>query len=304
MEPYIGGQAIMEGVMMRNGTRVAMAVRQPDDQIHVETEERSPWSKKYPILGLPLIRGFVMLLESTILGMQVLTKSTNISTGEEEEELTPWEITLTLTAAVGFAALLFIFVPVYAAKWLTKGSVPFAIMEGTFRLAIFIAYIWLIGKTKDIQRVFQYHGAEHKTINCYEAGDPLTVENVRRHRLLHKRCGTSFLLFVMLLSVVVFAFFSGQQMSLLTKMVSRVALVPVIAGVAYELIRWSAGQTGPFAAGLVLPGLLMQKMTTREPDNAQIEVAIASVLAVVEDCSLSQIASAEAVDSKTVFPEP
>ncbi|MFC4769437.1 DUF1385 domain-containing protein [Effusibacillus consociatus] len=285
MEPqFVGGQAIMEGVMMRAGTRVAIAVRKPDQTIHVETEERVSWSRKYPVLGLPFVRGSVVLLEATILGMQSLTKSTNLSSGEDEEELTPWQVSLTLLSSAVLAILLFVMAPVYAAKWLTGNGLAFALVEGIIRLVIFIGYVWGISRMKDIQRVFEYHGAEHKTINCLEAGEELTVENVRKHTLIHKRCGTSFLLFVMLISIVLFAFLSGDDLSLVTKVGARIALFPVIAGLSYELIRWSAGQTGRWAMVLVSPGLWMQKMTTREPDDSQIEVAIASTNAVLGIC--------------------
>lgn len=282
MEPYIGGQAIVEGVMMRSGHRVAIAVRQPDNRIHVETEERFSYAEQYPILALPLLRGSVVLFESTLLGMQALTKSTGLSSGDDGAELRPWEIAMTLLASLAATILFFILIPVYAAKWLTDGGVWFALIEGTLRLAIFTGYIWLIGIMRDIRRVFEYHGAEHKTINCYEAGEPLTVDNVRRHSLIHKRCGTSFLLFVMLLSVAVFAFVSGEYLSLWSKVAARILLLPLVAGLSYELIRWSAGQTGKWTTWLVSPGLFMQRLTTREPDDEQIEVAIASVLAVQE----------------------
>lgn len=280
MEPqYIGGQAIMEGVMMRAGNRVAIAVRKPDYEIHIETEERVAFSSKYRFLSFPLVRGCAVLFESMIVGMQALTRSSNLSTGEGEEQLTPWQVTLTLLSAVALAVLMFVLVPVYAAKWVADSAVGFAVVEGILRLAIFIAYIWGISKMKDIRRVFEYHGAEHKTINCFEAGEELTVENVRKHTLIHKRCGTSFLLFVMLMSIVLFAFFSGDQLSLPAKIGVRLALLPVVAGLSYELIRWSAGQSARWATFLVSPGFLMQKMTTREPDDSQIEVAIASTLA-------------------------
>ncbi|GAX90189.1 DUF1385 domain-containing protein [Effusibacillus lacus] len=282
MEPrYIGGQAVMEGVMMRNGNRVSIAVRKPDGQIEIETEERVSLSQTYPVLGLPLVRGAVVLVESTVLGMQALTRSANMSTGEDEEELTGWQLTLTLLASFVLAVFLFVLAPVYAAKWLSDSGVSFAAAEGAVRLAVFVGYIGLISRMKEIRRVFEYHGAEHKTINCYEAGDPLTVDNVRRHTLLHKRCGTSFLLFVVLISIFLFSFFSGEQLSMSAKVGIRIALLPVIAGLAYELIRWSARQSSQWSLWFIAPGLMMQKLTTREPDDSQIEVAIASVLAVL-----------------------
>jgi uncharacterized protein YqhQ len=285
MEPqsYLGGQALFEGVMMRGGDKVAIAVRKPDRSIHVEVETRSPLTRRYPFLGLPVIRGTVVLFDSLITGYRALNRSANLSAEGEDGELTPREVFLSLLVSIALGVALFILLPLYGAKWLT-GAVGawFAAVEGCLRLSIFFLYIRLISQMRDVQRVFGYHGAEHKTINCYEAKEELTVENVRRHSLIHKRCGTSFLLFVMLISIVLFSFVSGSGLGRLEMILSRLALLPVVAGLAYELIRFSGSTTNRFVTWLAGPGLWMQKLTTREPDDGMIEVAIASVKAVLQ----------------------
>lgn len=287
MEPqlYIGGQAVIEGVMMRGGDKVAVAVRKPDQSIQVESEVKEPWTKRSTFLALPLVRGTAVLFESTFIGYWALNKSASLSVDEEGEELSTGQMVGTLLFSLLVGVALFILLPLYAAKWMTHdGAGPlFAAVEGVMRLLIFVFYIWLISRAKDIQRVFQYHGAEHKTINCYEAGEALTVENVRKHTLIHKRCGTSFLLFVMVISIIVFSFFSSHSMSHLQMLLYRIVLMPVVAGLSYELIRVSGSSTNKVVNCIVLPGQLMQRLTTREPDDSMIEVAIESVKAVVDD---------------------
>lgn len=287
MEPqlYIGGQAVIEGVMMRGGNKVALAVRKPDQSIHVESETSTPWTLRSKLLALPIVRGTAVLLESTFIGYKTLNKSASLAVDEEGEELSNWQMTGTLLISLIFGIGLFVLLPLYASKWLTHdGSGPlFAAIEGVMRLAIFVLYMWVVSRSKDIQRVFQYHGAEHKTINCYESGEELTVANVRNHTLIHKRCGTSFLLFVMVISIVVFSFFSSHNMSHLQMMLYRIVLMPVVAGLSYELIRFSGNSTNRVLGWLVAPGQLMQRLTTREPDDAMIEVAIESVKAVLDN---------------------
>ncbi|MGZ6529980.1 MAG: DUF1385 domain-containing protein [Tumebacillaceae bacterium] len=287
MEPqlYIGGQAVIEGVMMRGGDYVAVAVRKPDDSIQVEKEVRKPWTTRSKFLALPIVRGTAVLFESTFIGYWALNKSAALAMNEEGEELSTWQMVGTLLFSLIFGAALFILLPLYASKWLTNDATGplFAAVEGVMRLAIFVFYIWLVSRAKDIQRVFQYHGAEHKTINCYEAGEELTVENVRNHTLIHKRCGTSFLLFVMVISIVVFSFFSSHSMTHLQMMGYRLLLMPVVAGLSYELIRVSGSSENKLIALIVAPGQLMQRLTTREPNDAMIEVAIESVKAVLDE---------------------
>jgi uncharacterized protein YqhQ len=292
MEPqsYIGGQAVIEGVMMRNGNRVAVAVRKSDRTIHVDTEERVPWTNR-ALLHLPILRGSAILFESLVTGIRALNQSSAVSADEEEEQLTGWQLAGTLLFSLAFAAGLFLLLPLYAAEWLTghADGALFAVMEGVIRLGLFLAYILLIARLDDIQRVFQYHGAEHKTINCYEAGEELSVANVRRHTMMHKRCGTSFLLFVMVISIVAFSFLSGPGMAQWERLLYRLLLMPVVAGLSYELIRFSGGTDSRWVTWLVSPGMLLQRLTTREPDDEMIEVAIASVQAVVNDGKLEEV---------------
>ncbi|WP_282198912.1 DUF1385 domain-containing protein [Collibacillus ludicampi] len=285
MEPqmYIGGQAVIEGVMMRRGDKVAVAVRKPNRDIHVDMETRESLADKYPLLRWPILRGCAVLYESMVVGMQALTKSSHLAFDEGEEAMSPWQLAVTIFSSLVFGIGFFILLPVFIAKWVTTSGVGFALVEGGLRLAFFIGYIGAISFIKDIRRTFEYHGAEHKTINCFEAGEELIVENVRKHTLIHRRCGTSFLLFVFLFSIVLFSFFSGQTLPLLYKVLARILLLPVVAGLSYELIRLSASTTNPLLLALVTPGFWMQRMTTREPDDEQIEVAIASVKAILEE---------------------
>lgn len=286
MEPqlYIGGQALLEGVLMRGGNKVAIAVRKSDHTIHVEEEMRSPLTRRSRFLALPVVRGTAVLYDSLLIGYRALNKSAALSGAEDDdEELSGWEVTLSLLVSVLLAVGLFLFLPLYGAQWLTgDGSgALFAAVEGGLRLGVFFLYVWLISRMDDIRRVFQYHGAEHKTINCYEAGEELTVENVRRHTMIHKRCGTSFLLFVMLISIVLFSFLSGTRLSMWEMAMFRLLMLPVVAGLSYELIRYSGSTTNKYVTWLVSPGLLMQKLTTREPHDDMIEVAILSVKCVI-----------------------
>lgn len=280
VKKFVGGQAVIEGVMMRGPRYTATAVREPDGNIVVDSYTTSSISDKYPILKKPMLRGCVALYESLVIGMKALAFSAKAA-GEEEEEMTNKEIALTMAFSTVVAIGLFLALPTYAAKLIPGiGDNHFLlnIIEGCIRLVLFLAYIWGIGQTKDIQRVFQYHGAEHKTIHTYENDMPLTVENVRRHSRLHARCGTNFLLIVMVTSIFVFAFLGWP--SLWERIVSRVVLMPVVAGIAYELIRLAGRSENGFVKFLITPGLWLQYMTTREPEDDQIEVAIRALEAV------------------------
>jgi len=278
----LGGQAVLEGVMMRGGNRVAVAVRRPDSSIHVEVSRRSSWSDRYPVLRCPLLRGAVVLCESLIVGMEALQESANEA--EDEEKTTRREVMGSLLLSLTLAAGLFVLTPLLLAMWWLDGAqgALFALVEGSVRLGLFLLYIALLAKMKDIRRVFQYHGAEHKAINCYEAGDPLTVEGVRRHSLLHKRCGTAFLLYVMLFATLLFAWVSPDKMAWWQLACVRFLLMPAAIGLAYEAVYWSGRFDHKLVDVLAAPGLLLQRMTTREPDDEMIEVAIASVEAVLE----------------------
>lgn len=279
-KPLVGGQAVIEGVMMRGFGKVATAVRKPDGEIDVQLKPVKSVADKYPILKLPFLRGSVTLFESLILGIRALSFSAQTA-GEEDEQLSDREMAGTIFFALILAAVLFIAIPTFAAKFLkTLTEDPFLlnVAEGFVRMAIFFAYIFAISRMEDIQRVFQYHGAEHKTIFCYEADLPLTVENVKKFPRLHPRCGTAFLLIVMIVSIFVFAFLGWPELWL--RILSRILLLPVVAGIAYEMIRFSSRSKNSIVRAAIMPGLWLQYLTTREPDDSMIEVAIASLNAV------------------------
>ena len=282
-KPLVGGQAVIEGVMMRGFGKVATAVRAPDGNIEVEVKPVKSISDRYPILKKPFLRGSVSLFESLILGLKSLSYSAKMA-GEEEEQLTDKEMAGTIAFAIVLASILFVAIPTGAAKFfndITDDPIFLNLMEGVLRLVIFLAYITAISQMKDIQRVFQYHGAEHKTIFCYEADLPLTVENVQKFPRLHPRCGTAFLLIVMLVSIFVFAFLGWPDLWL--RILSRIVLLPVIAGISYEIIRAAARTTNPILKVAIMPGLWLQYLTTQPPDDSMIEVAIASLKAVLPE---------------------
>ena len=302
-KPNVGGQAVIEGVMMRGKTHVAVAVRQPDGEISVDVRPVNSISDRYPILKKPFLRGVVSLVESLVMGMKALAYSAQVS-GDEDEKLDSKEMALTIAVSAGLAILLFIVIPTWSMRFLTgitQDHMALNLAEGVLRMAIFLAYIAAISSMNDIQRVFQYHGAEHKTIYTYEAGLPLKVENVLPFSTLHPRCGTNFLMIVMLISMFIFTFLGWP--SLLERIASRIILMPVIAGVSYELIRYAGAHTdNPLVRIAITPGLLLQKLTTRQPDDSQIEVAIASLKAVVPPEDLAQ--EPEACPEEKLVGEP
>ena len=302
-KPNVGGQAVIEGVMMRGKTHVSVAVRQPDGEISVDVRPVNSISDRYPILKKPFLRGVVSLVESLVMGMKALAYSAQVS-GDEDEKLDSKEMALTIAVSAGLAILLFIVIPTWSMRFLTgitQDHMALNLAEGVLRMAIFLAYIAAISSMNDIQRVFQYHGAEHKTIYTYEAGLPLKVENVRPFSTLHPRCGTNFLMIVMLISMFIFTFLGWP--SLLERIASRIILMPVIAGVSYELIRYAGAHTdNPLVRIAITPGLLLQKLTTRQPDDSQIEVAIASLKAVVPPEDLAQ--EPEACPEEKLVGEP
>lgn len=279
-KPTVGGQAVIEGVMMRGPEYVATAVREPSGKISVKTEKVSSITQRYPILKKPMLRGVVALGESLILGLKSLSYSAKMA-GEEGEELTDREILMTMVFSLGLAIVLFVIIPTAAAKYIHSSITDpmwLNLAEGGLRMLIFLAYIYGISRLKDIQRVFQYHGAEHKTIHAYEAGEKLTVENVQKHSTLHPRCGTAFLLIVMIVSIIMFAFLGWPDLWL--RILSRVILLPVVAGVSYEIIKIAGHSSNTFIRLAILPGLWLQKITTNQPDDKQVEVAIQALEAV------------------------
>lgn len=279
----VGGQAVLEGVMMRAPRSMAIAVRRPSGEIAIKREEVPPLSERYPIVKLPVLRGAVALFQSLIMGLGALNFSANeaLAEGEEKEELSSWAMGGTMAVALGFGVLLFFVLPLYLTKLLVpvigSSNIVFNLVDGVIRVAVFLLYIVSISRMTDIQRVFQYHGAEHKTIFAFEAGEELTVENVNRYSRLHPRCGTSFLLIVMLVSIVIFSLIP-KLWPFWMKAGARVVLLPVIAGISYEFLKWSAkNDQNPLVKLIIAPGLALQRLTTREPDESQVEVAIRSI---------------------------
>ena len=276
---YVGGQAVIEGVMMRSPKTIATAVRTPSGEITVKKEAIRSISERFPILKKPFLRGTVALVESLIYGMKSLSYSAQAA-GEEEEQLSSWQMALTMAVSVLLAIVFFLVIPTYAAKFIpgvTDSAFRLNVVEGILRLIIFLSYIKAISMTADIRRVFEYHGAEHKTIWTYESGEELTVENVMRHTRLHPRCGTNFLLIVMVVSIFVFAFLGWPIF--IERVLSRIVLMPVVAGISYEMIRLAGRTTNPVIQTIFRPGLWLQYLTTREPHPDQIEVAIEAMKA-------------------------
>ena len=277
----VGGQAVIEGVMMRDAHRTATAVRLPNGDIDVETRTVSSIRDRYPVLNLPLIRGSVIMVESLIIGMRALSFSAQAA-GEEDEQMTKKEIAMTILFALVLASILFIVIPTGAAHLAaayTDDPIVFNLIEGGIRLMVFLLYIWGISFMGGIRRVFQYHGAEHKTIHCYEAGEALTVENVQKFPRLHPRCGTNFLLIVMVVAIVFHVFFGWPDLWL--RILSRLAILPVVAGVSYEIIRFAGRSENYLVHILITPGLWLQYLTTRPPADEMVEVAIESLKAVL-----------------------
>ena len=277
----VGGQAVIEGVMMRDAAKTATAVRLPNGEIAVEMHPVTSIRDRYPVLNLPLIRGSVIMVESLVIGMRALSFSAQAA-GEEDEQMTKKEIALTILFALVLASVLFIVIPTGAAHLAaayTNDPIVFNLIEGGIRLAIFLLYIWGISWMGGIRRVFQYHGAEHKTIHCYETGEALTVENVQKFPRLHPRCGTNFLLIVMVIAIVFHVFFGWPDLWL--RILSRLAVLPVVAGVSYEIIRFAGRSENRIVRILITPGLWLQYLTTRPPDDEMVEVAIESLKAVL-----------------------
>ena len=277
----VGGQAVIEGVMMRDANKTATAVRLPNGEIEVETHPVTSIRDRYPVLNLPLIRGSVIMVESLVIGMRALSFSAQAA-GEEDEQMTKKEIAMTILFALVLASVLFIVIPTGAAHLAaayTDDPVVFNLIEGGIRLAVFLLYIWGISFMGGIRRVFQYHGAEHKTIHCYEAGEALTVENVQKFPRLHPRCGTNFLLIVMVVAIVFHVFFGWPDLWL--RILSRLAVLPVVAGVSYEIIRFAGRSENRIVRIMITPGLWLQYLTTRPPADEMIEVAIESLKAVL-----------------------
>lgn len=282
VDMLIGGQAVIEGVMMRSLTGYSVAVRQPDGGVSIRKDKLTSITQKYPFLKIPVLRGSVVLIQSLILGMRALNYSASVaSAGEEgEEEMSNWAIAGSMGLALVLGVGLFILAPLGLTN-LTRhyllpdmGNFTYNAIDGVIRAIFFFVYVWSISLMEDIRRVFQYHGAEHKTVYTFEANEDLTVENARGKSTLHPRCGTSFLMFVMAISILVFSLIPSTA-HFAVKFGARVVLLPLIAGLAYEIIRFSARHLkNPVCKVLIRPGMWLQRITTKEPDDKQLEIAL------------------------------
>jgi uncharacterized protein YqhQ len=280
----VGGQAVLEGVMMRGVSTWAVAVRKPEGEIEVQSFPLVSWTKRHRVLRWPVIRGVVALVESLKIGFSALNLSANAQLGEDEEPISGGMWIGTMVVALLFAVGLFFVVPVGLTSLFKDhlgSAFLFWVVEGILRTGIFLGYIALLSRLRDLRRVFEYHGAEHKTISCFEAGEPLTPENAQRFSRLHPRCGTSFLLIVMIVAIFVFAPLGLPEWYLLV--LSRILGVPLIAGLSFEVIKFAGrNRRKRWVQALMWPGMQLQKLTTREPDLEQLAVAIAAMDAVLE----------------------
>ncbi len=298
----IGGQAVIEGVMMRGKKLYALAVRTPKKEIVVEKTPIKPAAEKCKIWGWPIIRGVVAFVDSLVMGMKVTTKSATLAGLDDIEydqeskfekwlenkfgdKLADYLIYFSVAISIVLCIAIFMVLPTFlggiATDFLNGDATLRSVIEGVIKIVIFVGYMFLVSQMKDIKRVFMYHGAEHKTINCFENGEELTVENVRHSTRFHKRCGTSFLVIVMLVSIILFFFIRTDVLWL--RVLSRIILVPAIAGISYEFIRYAGKHDNLLVNIISAPGIAMQIITTSEPDDSMIEVAIASLNAVLEE---------------------
>ncbi|WP_251861572.1 DUF1385 domain-containing protein [Clostridium sp. Marseille-Q2269] len=290
----VGGQAVLEGVMMRGKQGIATAVRKPNGEITIDREAYTPYTKKNIFFSLPIIRGFVSLVESLVIGIKTLNYSASFFEEEvEESEFDKWlnkvfkdkadNIIIGITLLISFviSAVVFFIFPTFIANFFKKigiqNTLLLNIIEGIIRIAIFLLYIFLISNMEDIKRVFQYHGAEHKTIFCYENNMDLLPENAMKFKRFHPRCGTNFLFLVMIVSILLFSL-TGWS-SIWQRILYRVVLLPVVSGITYEIIKWLGKSNTKFSKIIACPGLMLQKLTTREPDLKQLEVAIVALKA-------------------------
>lgn len=280
--PLVGGQAVLEGVMMRCGTRMAIACRRGDNTISLHREQLFPLAKRWPVLGWPFIRGAVSFFESLVLGVRALNISAVEAMAGEEEELKPWHTYLMVFFGLTLGVGLFFILPTLLARFLPPmPPILMNLSEGFIRLTIFVAYIVLITRWGDVKRVFQYHGAEHKVIFCHENQSTLQVDAIKGYSTLHPRCGTSFILIVMVISILIFSLFGWPNPWL--RIVIRLALLPAIAGIAYEAIRLTGRSRSPLVRLIAAPGLWLQRLTTIEPDDGQIEVAVKALQGALEE---------------------
>jgi uncharacterized protein YqhQ len=283
---HIGGQAVIEGVMMKSPSGWSVAVRDPKGAIQFKTVRTK---QPRPFFKLPVVRGVVALGQALRIGVKAIEYSGSVAYEEQDKPMSSWSVALSIGLAIVLAIGLFKFLPLLAATFLStvspqvaSNSFLFNLVDGVVRVAVFLFYVFAIGLWKEMRRIYEYHGAEHKVIYAYEAGDELSVENALKYRPFHPRCGTSFLLIVMVISILIFMLIP-QQWSFLEKLLARLALLPLLAGVAYETLKLSARMKNNALLGIIAaPGLLLQRLTVREPDTSQIEVALAALQQVIE----------------------
>ncbi len=281
MKKLVGGQAVIEGVMMKSDDFYAVSVRKPNGKIKTLRKKLNPITKRIKFLGWPFIRGTVVLVETLVLGLETLSYSAK-EADEEEKPLSKFALTATLLISFLIAIALFVLAPLYLTGLVVSDrGILFNIIDGIIRLVIFFAYILAISVMKDVRKVFQYHGAEHMAVNCYEDDKDLTTTNVSKYSPLHPRCGTAFLIIVMLISIFVFTLITSPSM--LIKFGGRIVLLPVIAGISYEILRFTSKfRKNGFIKIVMQPGLWIQKLTTRKPDEKQVEVAVTALKAVLK----------------------
>ncbi|MGI9667862.1 MAG: DUF1385 domain-containing protein [Acidimicrobiia bacterium] len=284
----VGGQAVIEGVMMRAPEAWAVAARRPDGVIEAQRNELPALSSRNKGATIPFLRGIFVLIESLSLGFRALSWSAE-KAGDEDEEIGRKEIIITMVIAVVAALFIFVLAPAFAANWIKDlvggNALLFVVIDGALRIGLVVGYIWLVGRNPEIQRVFQYHGAEHKTIHAYEAGDPLDIPSIQKYSPRHPRCGTSFIIIVAMVAFVLFLFLA--PFPFVWQIIARVALIPVIAGVSYEVLRAAAGSR--WLAWASQPGMWIQSITTKEPSDDQVEVAVASLLAALEADAVEEV---------------
>ncbi len=278
----VGGQAVIEGVMLRSPHYWAVAVRKPDGDIEIKKDKLKLLSEKTKLFKLPIVRGVIMLLSALVLGIKALNFSANVAY-DEDEDMGDWAIYGTIAFAFAIAIGVFFVLPLYITKIFNFHSyLVFNIVDGVIRIAFFLAYVYAISFMGDIKRIFQYHGAEHKVIYSYEEDGEVTVDSAKKYSTLHPRCGTSFLIIVLLISILIFSLVPKSS-PFYIKVLSRVVLIPLIAGLSYEALKLSAKYKDNFLIKLfIMPGLWLQKITTKEPDDSQIEVALAALKAVLQ----------------------
>jgi len=283
---HVGGQAVVEGVMMQSGKKIAVAARRPDGKIVSKSRKFRSLAKKRP-WNLPVLRGSIALFEMLVIGIKVINWSASVSVGEDETPLSLWQRPMTVVMAIAFALLLFKLAPLGIVQLLS--SMPlfgnryiFNLVEGLLKVLLITMYIWLIGFMPDVKSLFMYHGAEHKAVNCYEAKKKLTAKNCKQFSTVHKRCGTSFILLVLFISILVYVFIP-MDISFMAKYGLRILLLPLVAGLAYEVLKLNAKHENLFLKAFVKPGLWLQKLTTREPDKKQLEVAFVALKKCIKD---------------------